>query len=682
MNRRLMAVLQLLSDSDGFTTVEQIAEATGAGVRTIHRDLETLERSLTLRGVRMERRRGQGVRLIDPLPKRLMKGAAALRSSSGSESGQRPLIILLYLILTGRRIKLSEIAHVLYVSDSTVSSDIAGLEEVLPEGVRIDRQKGTGVRIRADELVCRLIFLSAFPSLVPAYILSGSELAEGMIESGEERMIRLLKIRDEIPRYERAISRAEELLEYRFSPLSAGMLISYFFLIDRRVQQGKALDSFPQANLALPEIYLQAADSVLNHEPEWLSLAGIPEELQFLARLIAGCEFASSSPRPVDPYLQGIGSSVNMLIEKAITRIEERRRIWLHDDRQLLNYLRLTVAAAAHRIDLGISQWRELGLKPYPGMHDSPAAAAMVSEFLAQLGDRLSYPSPSIVRREILEASLALEAHIEESRSKHSEYLSVKVLCIEGLGMSAYLSSIVRDVLPENVVIDSQWDPDFEENQISGQFDLVVTTFPVQVLGARHVLVQGEATPDQIRAQIAAAAEDLLHHRQEKSESDRKEGTYPPPVRTADSPKLTLPVIMSVIGGFFVEQRDPGRSLLDQVVSALNQRQDCDTTLLLSDFQRRESYGSLIFEELNVRVLHCRTDGVPDPRAGVIQTPPMEPMVLVLAAPLNATQVETAPLSEIVIALTDYDDFIETLSLGSRREIQARLLSLFSQKFG
>lgn len=682
MTRRLMAVLQLLSESPGYTTVEQIADATGAGVRTIHRDLETLERSLSLRGVRMERRRGQGVRLIDPLPRRLAGGAAALRSSSGSESGQRPLIILLYLILAGDWIKLSEIAHVLYVSDSTVSSDIAGLETVLPRSLCVERQKGTGVRIRADEPICRLIFLSAFPSLVPSYLLSGPETRESMIESGEERLLRLLKIREEMPRYKLAVSRAEELLEYRFSPVSAGMLIAYFFLLDRRVRHGSALDSFTQSKLGLPDIYLQAAEGVLGKDPEWLSLAGIPAELEFLARLIAGCEFANSSPRPVDLYLEGIAAPVNMLIEQAVTRIEKRRRIWLHDDRLLLNYLRLTVAAAAHRIDLGIPQWRELGLNPYPGMHDSPAAAALVSEFLAQFGDTLSHPSPSIVRREILEASLALEAHIEESQSKHTDYIKVKVLCVEGLGMSAYISSIVREVLPQNIVIDSQWDPDFEKSQIPGQFDLVVTSFPLQVRGARHVCIQGDAQPDQIRAQIAAAADDLARNKTEASASAREERVAPPPVRTADAPDLTLPVIMSVISGFFVEQRDPDQTLLDQAVAALDQRQDCDRELLISDLQRRESYGSLVFEELNVRVLHCRTDGVPEPRAGVIQTPPMEPVVLVLAAPLNASQVQTNPLSEIVIALTDYDDFIEILSCGNRREIQARLLTLFSRKFG
>ena len=98
MTSRLLEVLKLLAGSSNYTTVEQIAEATGAGVRTIHRDLEVLERSLSLRGVRMERRRGFGVRLIDPVPTRLMESAGHMRGPSVAESGQRPLLILLYMI--------------------------------------------------------------------------------------------------------------------------------------------------------------------------------------------------------------------------------------------------------------------------------------------------------------------------------------------------------------------------------------------------------------------------------------------------------------------------------------------------------------------------------------------------------------------------------------------------------
>ena len=679
MTSRLQAILRLLSGCSDYSTIEQIAEATGAGVRTIHRDLESLERSLSLRGVRMERRRGYGVRLIDPLPKRLMEGVGAGRLPGLSESGQRPLMILLYLIIAGDWIKLAEIAHVLYVSDSTVSSDISNLEFLLPDSIQIERQKGTGVRIAAEEVSLRLLFLSAFPSLVPVYLISGSE--RGM-ENGEERLIRLLRIREYRDRFSAMIGAAEQVLGYRFSPEYMGLIYSHLYLLTRRLPLHGPLEDLPVFELSVPEPYLRAATALFSAD-SW-ELPGLRQEseheISFLARILSSCEVAATTHDSVEEYVGDIATRVEAVVEHTLSRLEESRKIWLHDDRALTNYLRMTIAAAARRIDLGIPELKEIGLHPYPGMEDSPEAAALVSQFMLNLGALLGDPQPSIVRREIQEAALALSAHVEVLQSRHASEIRVKILCIEGLGMSSYIGALVRDVLPRGAMVDTQWDPDFETGQQPGQYDLVISSFPLQVRGARHVIINGDSSPEEIRAQLREAVQDLGKFLED---SAGQGASYTPerrPMVPEKAEGLSLPVIMSVIGGFFVETRRGEQDLLTQTVNALNSRGDCDAEMMISDFKRRESYGSLVFEELNIRILHCRTEGVPEPRAGVIQTVPMEPTILVLAAPLTASPVQTHALSELVIALTDYPDFPEILSCGSKREIQARLLTLFSQK--
>ena len=685
MTSRLLEVLKLLADSSNYTTVEQIAEATGAGVRTIHRDLEVLERSLSLRGVRMERRRGVGVRLIDPVPTRLMESAGHMRGPSIAEGGQRPLLILLYMILSADWIKLSEIAHVLFVSDSTVSSDISSLEEILPDSVFIEKQKGTGVRMLADETDIRMLFLSAFPNFVPVYLLYGSE-NDGDSGSGEERMIRLIGIRDYRDRFFKIIREAEDVLGYRLSPSSSGVLYSYLFLLARRIPLAGNLRRLSSSGLNIPEIYIQAARRMMTADA-WELLSSdsdTNEEVLLLARVLASMEIAAASVESVEEYLGDLWGPVNAIIEHTLGSLEGARRVWLHDDRLLLNYLRMTLSAAARRIDLGIPGWRETGLHPYPGLEDSPEAASLVTQFMAEMDDRLPDISPSKVRREIQEASLALGAHIEVLQSRHAPELRVRILCLEGLGMSNYIVALVRDVLPRGVLIDSQWDPDFEENQVPGEYDLVISSFPVKIRGCRHLIIRVDSSPEDIRAQLREAAADLERPgvRSENDESKRPDRKRDVVTVGGQAQDLSLPVIMSVISGFFVEKRQARSDLLSQAVLALSERGDCNTEILRRDFERRESYGSLIFEELNVRILHCRTEGVPEPRAGVIQTVPMEPTVLVLAAPLTASPVQTHALSEIVIALTDFGDFADVLARGSRRDIQGRLLTLFSQKFG
>jgi mannitol operon transcriptional antiterminator len=685
MTSRLLAVIKLLAESSDYTTVEQIAEATGAGVRTIHRDLEILERSLSLRGVRLERRRGVGVRLIDPVPKRLMESADAVRFSAVSESGQRPLLILLYMILAADWIKLSEIAHVLFVSDSTVSSDISALEEILPGSIYIERQKGTGVRMIADETEIRMLFLSAFPNLVPVYLLYGDESGVET-ENGEERLLRLIGVRACRDRFFTMIRAAEDILGHRLSPTSSGMLYSYLFLLARRIPVTGNLQRLAPSEMNTPEPYIRAARCMLAADSgELLSVSTEEDqEVLLLARVLSSLEIAAVSADSVENYLGNLWTPVNSVIEHTLGRLEVSRRVWLHNDRLLLNYLRMTLAAAARRIDLGIPRWREIGLHPYPGLEDTPEAAALVSQFMIEMEERLPEFSPSQVRREIHEASLALGAHIEVLQTRHAPEFRVRILCVEGLGMSDYIAALVRDVFPRGVLIDSHWDPGFEENQTPGEYDLVVSSFPLKVRGCRHVLIRADSSPQEIRGQLRETAAELetRETNEEPEKPVQKEKRREVAKVSEQVQELSLPVIMSVISGFFVEKRVPELGLLAQAVAALARRGACDNEIMIVDFERRESYGSLIFEELNVRILHCRTEGIPEPRAGVIQTVPMEPTVLVLAAPLTASPVQTHALSEIVIALTDFGDFAEVLSRGNRREIQGRLLTLFSQKFG
>jgi mannitol operon transcriptional antiterminator len=181
-------------------------------------------------------------------------------------------------------------------------------------------------------------------------------------------------------------------------------------------------------------------------------------------------------------------------------------------------------------------------------------------------------------------------------------------------------------------------------------------------------VLNGDDSPTELRHRLRTAAAEL-----------EKSGTPTGSRGISDAePSYSLKTVMDVIGGFFVAQCREGEDPLETTLNSLD-RGDCDRAVMEADFLRRESFGSLVFEELGIRLLHCRTEGIPEPRAGVIQYPDPADTVLVLAAPVSAKQSQTHALSEIVIALTEYDDFVGVLATGNRREIQARLMTLFGQ---
>ncbi len=679
MNTRNKVILHLLSENQSqYTTIDQIAEVTGAGIRTIHRDLTGLERSLGFRGLKLERRRGYGIRLMDPLPDNLAESLIPTAESSYLRNDQRPMLILLYLIVAGDWIKLSELAHVLFVSDSTISSDVNTLKSQLPDGFVIDRQKGIGIRLIAREDDTRLLFLSAFPVVFPHYVIfgeSGRSISEG-------RLITAFKVRHDEERIKDRIKETESLLGYQFSPSYRCLLYSYLYLLSRRLPASCFIKDRVKSNLDIPEPFRKAAKVMLetdlieySHSP-----VVITAELEVLARIIASCETSIPPTSSVDKFMGDLKLSIETMLERSLNRLEEKEKIWLHDDRILLNYLRMTITAATYRIDLGLSFWKKSGLITYPCIVDIPETDILTSQFLTDFDRILNEPEPEIVRQELQEASLALTARLETIRSRNSREIRVGIFCYEGLGMSNYILSIARDVFPARTVFNTMWELDLDDNLKSDGYHLVISTHPLHLWKPRQLILNGDNSPEEIRRQLKEFVREMdfkpvvLPRDQKKIESSGNMRTSSP-----GDEKYSLRDVISVISGFFVEQEVPGGNLISQAVSALD-NDDCDIETLIHDFNRRESFGSLRFEELNIRILHCRSRGIPEPRAGVIQTKGNESTVLVIAAPLTAEQAQTHALSEIVIALTDSADFAEILARGSKSDIQSHLLTIFGRK--
>lgn len=684
MTGRSRAILKLLSEnSSHYTTIDRIAGETGAGIRTIHRDLEGLERSLRLRGVRLERRRGYGIRLIDPLPEQLAAGLMGEGLPIAVDTGQRPMLLLIILIASGNWVKLAEISSILFVSDSTVSTDLNALETWLPSGLKLERLKGTGVRLTGDEMDIRFLFLSLFPSIFPYYIINNSGSNDSS-DTGESRLISALEIRARLDTYNARIAEGEKVLGLRISAAYRGFLYCYLFLLNKRLVSGNPISELRENRTDIPEMYMDAAVAMIAGElPLYTDSSAIAgAELSLLARILTSCEVEVAPESSVGEYLGDLSEYIEAMIEHSLSRLEGKERIWLHDDRKFLNYMRLVIAAAAHRIDLGMSSWWEYRLTPFPGIHETPESAVLVSQFLSDLGPLLREPDPAIVRREISEAALAVAARLEDYRTRSAYGLRIKILCYEGLGMSSYILALARDVFPGGAVLNNQWEPDFERSGHKDEYDLVVSTFPMNISGNGFLLLNGNDSPETIRKNLRKSLESLNIAAGIRSPSDTESrGKISDKDRNDTERGYSLSEVMTIIRNFVIVRREPEDDLILLAATALD-RGDCDIRLLAKDLEKRESYGSLVFEELGIRVLHCRSDGVPTPRAGVIQDPGGDETVLLLSAPIRARQTETHALSEIVIALTEVPDLPRVLAQGSSKEIKNMLMTLFGQRAG
>ncbi len=666
MKARYRSILRQLAGREGYCTVEEIANACGAGVRTIHRDLQHIERLLALRGVRFERRRGHGVRLLDPLPDGLPDSHASSSSMDVHGAADRPFLLLLYLIANPGWCKLSELAHVFFLSDSSVSTALGHLDEYLPTGLELERQKGVGVRMLGDEHAERLAFMAVFARFFPRYLPNTPD-------SDGPRLLRSLRIGNAGHLILRSITAAEETLGYRFAPGYSSMLYSYLFLVRRRLPEGRSLVRLPDFHTDLPDLVSRAA-----HAMERAALAdGIvgvfPEtEKIFLARVLAACE-PLEPPNIISGGLIGaLEVSIEHTIERALTRVEEYEHVWLHDDPKLLNYLRLTLAATTRRLDL-FHRWLGGWLPHTHGgikRGDDTHIDILVDEYRTALshtfGDRVGGANGgnNDLYRELQEPYLAIDARLTHVRLRRGAGMAVKVLCYEGLGMSAWLGSIAESVLPSGATVDTRWEP-----VDTRDWDLIIATYPITADDTPCVVIDSDNSPETIRQRIDEAVQSIVRDGPSERAGE--------PATTSTS-GLSLPVIMAVVRTFFVAPLEGSEEAMIRAVAELD-RGDCDARQLLADFRRREAYGSLVFEEVGIRLLHCRSDGISEPRAGVLR-PPDAPTILVLAAPRTAPPEHTGVLSEIVVAIHDEPGFSRLLSVGEPVRLQAALIELFNKR--
>ena len=127
--RQRQILLLLMSRNEGMTVAEIAAEV-GVSVRTVHREMEEIEKELQGTGVLLHKKSGTGIRLEEETPedmaqprKRLLTGKPADYSME-----ERKILMLCALLEANEPVKLFALAHSLKVTVPTISNDLDELE--------------------------------------------------------------------------------------------------------------------------------------------------------------------------------------------------------------------------------------------------------------------------------------------------------------------------------------------------------------------------------------------------------------------------------------------------------------------------------------------------------------------------------------------------------------------------
>lgn len=678
--RQKQILILLLGRKSGMTAAEIAAEI-GVSVRTIHRELDEIAKSLAYFGLVLHRKSGTGVSIWSDSGgsdegERLKEARRLLLVDNPSDySGEERKIWLICRLLEEREpCKLFTLAHGLKVTVATISSD---LDEVEPWarrfGLELVRRRGYGVEIVGDETDKR----DALCQLAADH-LDYSDLIGGSLESqGSSAISRLLTVVGtqnlmtvENTLWEMNWDWTEHLSENAYTQLLIHLSVSV-----SRIKEGLMVTcSGKPASSGGDEREEGETVRFARSLGEKLELRFPPDEIEYMIRLFIRAKEAS--PELVQADLELV-ETVYRLTENVV----KRTGIPFQEDRLLRSGLIEHMGSAFKRLREG-SRIR------------NPLLGAIRKDYEELFG---------IVREAMDESNIGLDVPDEEigflvmhfgasieRLNQLGRNVRAILVCSSGLSSSKLLATRLAKEMPQIEVLGNvSW---YEAKRLPEEdYDLIISTIDLPLPSDRYVKLSPLLTDED--------SDRLLGFVQNTTLKSRKPAPEVEPLKTRAFEKLqsltaTLTETVSLLDQFVVNALDnTGYTLRETVIAALEEmnraavpelspgaaeeKVAADVQAVTDRLLEREKMASQVIPGTSLALFHTRTRFVNYRSLALFRL--KEPVlldgdtkvgaILFMLAPRELPRESLEVLSEISAMLLK-PELVELLETGERAEIR------------
>lgn len=354
----------------------------------------------------------------------------------------------------------------------------------------------------------------------------------------------------------------------------------------------------------------------------------------------------------------------------------------------------LSTASVASRSDSQPeSQAAAAGISGAQTGEPAPDQFALITLLHGILAPILAAMYGITVRSEELAAVAITVRAAEETMAGSRRRFRVLVTCFEGIFLAQFISALLRAHFPEVTVVsalscDRATDPWILANAV----DLVVTTFPAGLTAAPEYVLSTPFNAASFRTEmtdvLARLSKAEVIRESDAESASTGEGTTGGAAAQKAEPDRTIDAALQIVSNFvWLSASEAGTdadrtSLIARLVccgAAAKGAADKNAaallkaeTLLKADLDRREALGVVVLEESGIRLYHCRSKAVSEPRVGVIGTS------CFLIAPEHAAEETVQALSRVSVALIESDDFTRAIVRGDSSSIRRQLFSILA----
>lgn len=298
MDNRLSNILKQLNQVDEALGIKTLAAEIGVSERTIYTDIEKLNKTLRALNYPLILNSNGKLLFSEKLPVSIDELKNSLISQSYTDSYQRQLEMMTFIILNKIHFTAEELSSMFYVSRSTVLKDISLLREwIKPYDIEIISIPFKGYRIKGEELTIRAMMVN--------HLSDNTKLQENNPLDKEDRLVKSFE--------EYLIKRTDDL-DVEISDESFDRLLTTLFVVYHRIKLGFEINAKVFPHVFLKE-ELQFIES--KNELESVFKLTIPdEECRYLAM-----KFSESSVVENDQFLNEEWITLTLLTKQFIEAV-------------------------------------------------------------------------------------------------------------------------------------------------------------------------------------------------------------------------------------------------------------------------------------------------------------------------------------------------------------------------
>jgi len=677
-------IINLLLLHPNGITISDIALKLGLSQRTIHRELKHIAIILTKHEIRLEKKAGVGLFLLGKNEKRSELKISLLKQTSDFTSKEREELILLDLLKSTDVTKLVAFANDFNVTVGTISRDLDKIALYLKYfDIELVRKKGQGISLEATEQKKRNALGYFLASQFNEYEFL--EILKDPVEN-KNRFLEIIKI-EKLTLSDKLIREMMEQHDLQLTDHAHMTLTIHLSLAIQRIVQGEiiTIDESLLDELKNDDKYtiskgiVEVIEDVFNIK--------IPDaELGYITIHLKGARLNAPARNHIGKHI----SIYTSVCKSLISYVSQKLDVPFEKDSEILEGLLKHIEPAIYRLERGLNLYNPLTSKI---ITEYPRLFGATKKGLEKYFNYLLFSDSEIAYIVLYFGSSSILYDVKRG-------VKLAVICPSGLGSSKMLAHrIEKEIEGVNSVTTFSLG-DLNSLDLS-DFDVILSTIEITGYPSKYLLISpilSEAEIDYIQKEIkqySSLTEEILlkrvHQRDKSKEMQHnfKNNFY--------KAKIYSELVLKLLDEFDINYiRINGA--LDEVISEILRIMYVNKLIIniegvRDDLKKRESLGGFGIPETQVAFYHCRTTHVHEPVFNLfrlnkaIRVVAMDKTmidvtnILVLLAPMEASEIKLKVLSLISVAVIDDVSETKLFSIGSKSSIEERLGNVFYDNF-